>query len=137
MTVPNSVIGKGLVVNFTVPDTQYRIETTVGVAYDSDVSFVRTVLGSAIKRQDWVLTDRPVDVLFTEFGDSALNFKVRCFIADYLDRWHVLDRLNSVIFEALNEHKIGIPFPQRDLHIISSNLPSGNRESDVSQPTQT
>ncbi|MCB0008237.1 MAG: mechanosensitive ion channel family protein [Anaerolineales bacterium] len=125
VSVPNSVIGKGLVVNFSVPSALYRIETTVGVAYDSDVAFVRSVLETAVRRQEWVVADRPVDVLFVEFGDSALNFRVRCFIDDYLDRWRVLDRLNSVIFAALSENKISIPFPQRDLHIVSSSVPFG------------
>ena len=49
---------------------------------------------------------------------------------DYLDRWRALDRLNSTIFHALAENKIGIPFPQRDLHIVSSTIPfDGSREA--------
>ena len=126
VSVPNSVIGKGLIVNYSTPSTMIRIETSVGVAYESDVNYVRTILHSAVRRQDWVIEEKPVEILFTEFGDSALNFRVRCFISDYLDRWTALDRLNTVIFAELTQHDIGIPFPQRDLHLISSRVAFGS-----------
>ncbi|NIV76985.1 MAG: mechanosensitive ion channel, partial [Gammaproteobacteria bacterium] len=47
--VPNSVMGKSLIVNHSYPDEQYRIETSVGVAYGTDLERVRGVIASAIE----------------------------------------------------------------------------------------
>lgn len=111
--VPNSVIGKSLIVNHSYPDTLYRIENNVGVAYGTDVEHVRQVLVEAVKKVEGVLKDRPVEAFFMEFGDSSLVFRVRWWLDSYVDTRHMFDKVNSAIYKALNEAQIEIPFPQR------------------------
>jgi MscS family membrane protein len=116
IVVPNSVIGKSLVVNHSYPNTQYRIEVPVGVAYGTDIEHARRVIVEAVKGVEGVVPDRPVEALFHEFADSALVFNVRWWIEFAVERPQMFDRVNTAIYAALNEAGIEIPFPQRDVN---------------------
>ncbi|MEM7334892.1 MAG: mechanosensitive ion channel family protein [Chloroflexota bacterium] len=119
VTVPNSVIGKGLIVNYSAPDTKYRVETHVGVAYGTDIEHARSVMIEAIRAQDWVMKEERIEALFLEFGASSLNFRVRCWIEHYVETRRIIDKMNSALYQALNEHDIQIPFPQREVRLLS------------------
>ncbi len=120
VSVPNSVIGKGLVVNYSDPDTVYRVETHVGVAYGTDIEMARGVMIDAVRAQNWVMQDERIEALFLQFGDSALIFRVRCWIEHYVETRRIMDKLNTALYQALNEADIEIPFPQRDVRLVSS-----------------
>jgi MscS family membrane protein len=122
VSVPNSVIGKSLIVNYTFPDTQYRIEVHIGVAYGSDLELVRETMIAAVQKVEGVLPDRPVEALFLEFGDSALIFRLRWWIESYVDTRRMFDRVNTAVYEALQQADIEIPNPQLDVH---HRLPEG------------
>jgi len=111
--VPNSVIGKSLIVNHSYPDSQYRIQIHVGIGYGTDIEEVRKVLVEAVSKVEGVLSDRPVEALFLEFGDSALVFRVRWWIDSYVDTRRMFDSVNTAMYNALNVAGIEIPFPQR------------------------
>jgi len=63
--------------------------------------------------------DRKPFTRFTEFADSSLNFKVGFWVKDLDDRFRVKSEINEQLYERLNKEGIEIPFPQRDLHIVS------------------
>ena len=111
--VPNSVIGKSLVVNHSYPDAQYRIQIEIGVAYGTEPDKVREVIRNAVREVEGVLEERPVDVLLLMFGPSALNFRVRWWINSYVDTRRMFDKVNTVIYKRLAEAGIEIPFPQQ------------------------
>jgi small-conductance mechanosensitive channel len=114
--VPNSVIGKSLVVNYSFPDTQYRIQVHIGIAYGSDIELARKTMIDAIHRVEGVLTERPIEALFLEFGDSALIFRVRWWLESYIDTRRMFDRVNTALLEALEGVGIEIPIPQQEIH---------------------
>ncbi len=116
VVVPNSVISKNLVVNHSQPNTVYRVQTHVGVAYGTDVDHARRVMVEAIRAQDWVMQDKKIEALFIEFGESALIFRVRCWIEHYVETRRILDKMNSCLYRALNEAGIEIAFPTRVLY---------------------
>ena len=111
--VPNSVIGKSLIVNHSYPDTQYRIQVHVGVAYGADIEKARKVIVEAVSKVEGVLSEHPVEALFLEFGDSALIFRVRWWLESFVDTRRMFDSVNTAMYNALNEAGIEIPFPQR------------------------
>ena len=113
--VPNSVIGKSLIVNHSYPDTQYRIQIHIGVAYGTELELARQTMIDAVRGVEGVLPDRPVEALFLEFGDSALIFRVRWWLESYVDTRRMFDRVNTALYTALNQVGIEIPFPQRDV----------------------
>ncbi len=111
--IPNSIIGKSLIVNHSYPDTEYRIQIHVGVAYGTDVEQARQVIVNAVSQVEGVLPDHPVEALFLEFGDSALTFRIRWWLESYVDTRRMFDKVNTAIYKSLNEAGIDIPFPQR------------------------
>jgi small-conductance mechanosensitive channel len=114
--IPNSVIGKSLIVNHSYPDTTYRIEIHVGVSYGTDLEHARQTIISAVRDVEGVLDDHPVEALFLEFADSALIFRVRWWLDSYEDTRRMFDRVNTAMYNALLKEGIEIPFPQQDLH---------------------
>jgi small-conductance mechanosensitive channel len=115
--VPNSIIGKNQVVNYSYPDPRYRIETHVGVAYGTDIASVRRVISQAVRQVDDVLPDRPVDVLYLEMGESAMVFRVRWWIESYVDTRRVIDKVHTVLQRALDEAGIESPYPTSNVHL--------------------
>ena len=111
--VPNSVIGKSLIVNHSFPDTTYRIQIHVGIAYGTDIEKARNVIVGAVSKVEGVLTEHPVEALFLEFGESSLIFRIRWWLDSYVDTRRMFDRVNTAIYNALNKAEILIPFPQR------------------------
>jgi small-conductance mechanosensitive channel len=63
-----------------------------------------------------VLKEPAPHVLFTAFGDSALNFELRCIIRDIQQRLNVMSELNFAVLSRFREEGIEIPFPQRVVH---------------------
>jgi small-conductance mechanosensitive channel len=116
VVVPNSVIGENLIVNHSDPSTMYRVETHVGVAYGTDVDHARQVLIDAVRRQEWVMKDERIEALFVEWGDSAMVFRVRCWIEHYVETRRIIDKLNTCLYKALNEAAIESPFPTRTIY---------------------
>ncbi|MGD8864712.1 MAG: mechanosensitive ion channel family protein [Anaerolineales bacterium] len=114
--IPNSVIGKSLIVNHSFPDTTYRIQIHIGVSYGTDLEHARETIVEAVRHVDGVLEDHPVEALFLEFGDSALIFRVRWWLDTYMDTRQMFDRVNTAMYNALIREGIEIPFPQRDIH---------------------
>ncbi|HSR33043.1 MAG TPA: mechanosensitive ion channel family protein [Anaerolineae bacterium] len=116
VVVPNSVIGKSLVVNHSDPSTMYRVQTHVGVADGTDLDYARQVMIQAVSAQDWVMKDQKIEALFIEFGDWALTFRVRCWIEHYVETRRIMDRLNSCLYDALNEAGIKLSFPTQTVY---------------------
>ena len=114
--VPNSLIVKSLVVNHSFPDTEYRIQIELGIAYGSDLEFARETIIKAVSSVEGVLLDHPVEALFLHFGDSALTIRVRWWIESYVDTRRMFDRVNSAIYRALEDAGVEVPFPQQDIH---------------------
>jgi MscS family membrane protein len=118
ITVPNARIASSKIVNESGgPNEKIRVAVHVGVAYGSDVDRVREVLLAAARAVDHVVDDPAPRIRFTEMADSALVFRVLCWIDLPERRGLCLDALNTAIYKALNAEGITIPFPQRDVHL--------------------
>lgn len=120
--VPNSELISQQVTNWMLYDTQGRARIPVGVAYGSDTQKVKSILERLAREHPNVITNGSYPdpkVLFLGFGDSALNFELRCFVRNIDDRLLVISDLNFAIDAAFRAEGIEIPFPQRDLHVRS------------------
>jgi small-conductance mechanosensitive channel len=107
--VPNSSISSNQVVNYTYPDPRYRVQIEIGVAYGVDLKEVREIITKAVRANENVLEDKPVDVLFLEFGDSAMILRVRWWITSYVDTRRVFDQVNEAIYLALEKGGVEMP----------------------------
>jgi potassium efflux system protein len=98
----------------------------VGISYDSDDELAVELINQIINEAPLVLKDPEPSVYFLSFGDSSLDFSVRVFVRELKDRWAVSDYIHKKIRRAFKHNNIEIPYPQRDLHIRSSDL-TGNQ----------
>lgn len=114
--VPNSVMSKSLIVNYSYPDSTYRIQIHVGVAYGTDIELARNTLIEAVRKVEGVLPDQKVEALFLEFGESALIFRVRWWLNSYVDTRRMFDSVNTAMYRALAEAGIEIPNTIRDVY---------------------
>ena len=117
--LPNKSIITENVTNWTLKDAVTRIVIKIGVAYGTDIDKVSEVLMNSVKAQKDVLEQPAPQVFFLAHGDSSLDFEVRAFVSQPTNRLPLTHIINSAINKALAEHDIAIPFPQRDLHLVS------------------
>jgi small-conductance mechanosensitive channel len=122
VTVPNSVIGKGLIVNYSNPSTVYRVQTHIGIAYGTDVDFARKVMIEALLDENWIMKEKPVEALLLEFGESALVFRVRCWIEHFVETRRVMDKMNSALYKGLDKTGVVLAVPQREVTLISTTV---------------
>jgi potassium efflux system protein len=118
--LPNKSIITENVTNWTLNDAVTRIVIKIGIAYGSDIKKARDLLMQVVQNQTDVLEQPAPQVFFLEHGDSSLNFEIRAFVSRPENRLPLTHAINTAINQALAEHDISIPFPQRDLHIISN-----------------
>ncbi len=113
-------------VNLTKGNPYELLKIIVGVAYGSDMEHVREVLEKAMQvmctkdtlGRDIVDPQHGVYVRLSEFGESAVEIAVKQYILAS-ERIPYIDKAKEVIYNALKESGINIPFPQRDIHVIS------------------
>ena len=120
MIVPNADFISNTVTNWSHGDPKVRIRVPVGVAYGSDLKLLQRVLLEAAAEHPKALRDPSPVVLFTEFGDSSLNFELGVWTQEMTATpIHFTSEMNFIIDQKLRENDIEIPFPQRDLHVRS------------------
>ena len=116
--VPNSDFISSKVINWSHTDRNIRFNFPIGVSYNEDPQNIRMLLLEVVKENTGVLHEPEPDVLFEGYGDSSLNFNLRVWTREYINRPDVLkSQIYYAVFEKFKEHSIEIPFPQRDLHI--------------------
>jgi len=116
--IPNSKLVTENVINWTYNERSVRFRVTVGVAYGVDVHLVEKLLLEVAAANPDVQTEPSPVVRFVEFGDSSLLFELRVWSSKLVHRrGKLLSALNFGIYDKFQEHKIPIPFPQRDLHL--------------------
>ena len=122
--IPNGALAGGAIENYTA-NRNRRVDLAVGISYDDDIKKACEVLKTMCDKNPKVLKHPETFVGVTEYGDNSINLTIRpwCKVEDY---WDVFFEINEQIKYCLDENNLSIPYPQRDLHIISSKLPNGS-----------
>jgi small-conductance mechanosensitive channel len=118
LIIPNADFVSTQVTNWSFKDKRLRRNILIGVAYGSDVTLVRDTLLEIAQKTPKVLKVPAPDVLFTDFGDSALIFRLRLW-TDIDSMLKVETAIRFEIDRLFRERGIEISFPQRDVHIRS------------------
>lgn len=115
--MPNGPVANNTIVNIGSQPLR-RVDFSVGIAYNASVKEARKVIVALLEKDERIHKDPAPVVKLMNLGDSSLDLVVRawCDTAQYWDVY--FDNLEA-IKEALDEAGIAIPFPQRDVHIIS------------------
>ena len=119
LVIPNHLYLTNILFNWTENGTETRESVDVGVAYGSDVQLVKKILLEVAAAQPTVLENPAPVVLFTDFADSSLNFKVAFTLNNSFEVRFTQSNIRFEIDKAFRENNITIPFPQRDVHMFS------------------
>lgn len=118
--VPNSDFINKQVINWSHNDRKVRLHVPLGVSYKEDPALIKSILLEVADAHSDILKRPKPDVLFVGYGDSSLDFDLMVWTSTYIDKPIILkSQLYYLIFEKFKEHKVEIPYPQRDLHIKS------------------
>ena len=120
LIIPNKTFITGEVINWTLSDATLRLRVPVGVGYGEDIDLAERVLLEVASGNKNILVDPKPSVLFNGFGDSTLNFELRCFLPHIDHMISVRHDLHMRITKRFRQEGIEIAFPQRDLHIRSA-----------------
>ena len=126
VSFPNSTLFAKNFTNLTKGNAYEFLKIVVGVAYGTDVQRVREIIENAMQvmltkdefGRDIVDPRHGIYVRFGDFSDSAVNIAVKQYVLA-AERIPYIDKAKEVIYNALNENGIAIPFPQCDIHIIT------------------
>jgi len=123
--VPNADFIANLVTNWSYTDRNVRFNIPIGVSYRSDPEVVRKCLVDVASSHPGILSTPVPEALLVEFGDSSLNFVLRVWTHDYINKPLILQsELNYEIFKKFKELGVEIPFPQQDVHIKTYAFPA-------------
>ena len=114
--VPNKDIFQSPLVNYSRNGSR-RVDLTVGVSYGDDLEQVERVTIAAVKGMDELLPDHEVELFYSDFGDSSINFTVRFWIKATSNKHYqdMRSRAIKAIKAAYDKEGITIPFPIRTL----------------------
>jgi small-conductance mechanosensitive channel len=117
LIIPNSEFVSQQVKNWSFKDKRLRVKIDVGVAYGSDIELVRETLLEIARQTPKAFKSPAPDVIFRDFGDSALIFRLRVW-TDIDNMFKVETAIRFEIDRLFKERNIVIAFPQRDVHLF-------------------
>ena len=111
VVVPNNIVSKEAITNYSEPTTQCRVEVEVGASYLASPNTVKSAITEALANSAAALKTPPPDVVLAAFDSSAINYRVRFWIDDYERDERARDEVRSAIYYAFARHGIEIPWP--------------------------
>lgn len=115
LTLPNSQISNCAVTNCTQNPVR-RLDTVVGISYDSDIRLAKEIMEKTARDCQYVLQDRDITVFVDSLGDSSVDIGLFCYVnsPDFLAaKWQITEEIKLRFDEA----GISIPFPQVHVHM--------------------
>lgn len=136
--LPNKMVFENPVTNYSYYQMR-RIDLAVGVSYAEDLEQVQQIVIEALEDVKNRVKDRPIEVMYDEFGDSSINFKARFWVSYTKQVDYILAKSDAIIKikKAFDQNDILIPFPIRTLDFaikggdnLSSQLQQAQKSDD-------
>lgn len=115
--VPNGQIYGGTITNITARDTR-RIDLVIGIGYDDNIAKAKELLEKIMADNAKILKDPAPAIMVLDLGESSIDLAVRPWV-NTSDYWGVRSEMLQTIKEVFDDQGISIPYPQRDLHIVT------------------
>lgn len=113
--IPNGTLSNSSIINVTAMKNR-RLDLLFGVAYDSDIVKVKTIMEKVMKEDESVLKNEEMSVFVSDLLDSSMQMGLRCWVKkdDYwIARWRLIENVKL----AFDEAGVEIPYPQMDVVI--------------------
>jgi small-conductance mechanosensitive channel len=133
--IPNNEIMLRDIVNYTAMDDQMiRVRINIGVAYDAPIDKAKAAIIDIARRLPWAATEPPPAVVVRNFGESSVDLQLRVWITDARKRIHTISAVTDQVKAAFDAAGIEIPFPKRDITIISKPAPDSTSPAEGPAP---
>src|SRR5687767_14836904 len=109
--LPNNIVAKEAIINFSEPALPLRLEVEVGASYMAPPNKVKAAMMEALRHCSRVLAAPAPDVVLVAFDASAITYRARFWIDDYAADEVSRDEVRTAIFYAFQRHEIEIPYP--------------------------
>lgn len=116
--LPNGSLSNGSIKNITAEAIR-RVDMKFGIGYGDDLLHAKAVLRNLLERDERVLKDKDIEVYVAEHADSAVILLVRAWV-NVGDYWGLYFDMHEKVKLSFDSEGISIPFPQRDVHMIST-----------------
>jgi small-conductance mechanosensitive channel len=120
VVVPNGVLARSTVRNYSRPTPIVRVETEVVLPYAVSAETARSLLLRALEGVDGVVREPRPFVVVGAFNDSGIAYSVRFFIGDYSRHDAIESAVRQRILYALQRAHVDLPFPQRQLDLVGA-----------------
>ncbi|MBD3314099.1 mechanosensitive ion channel [Candidatus Woesearchaeota archaeon] len=117
IVIPNGELANSQIKNYQFPNKKQRIILEFGVEYGSKHDKVKKLALGTLKNMEFVLDDPEPFCNFDSMADSALIFKLFFWVDDIANKFSTKEKVTCRLYDSLNKAKIGIPFPQMDVHM--------------------
>ena len=111
IVLPNNIVGKEPIINFSEPVAPTRLQIEVGVHYDAAPNRVKAALFEALGQCPLVLEAPAPEIELANFAPSSIDYHVRFWIRDYARDEIARDQVRTAIYYALKRHDLEIPYP--------------------------
>jgi small-conductance mechanosensitive channel len=119
LVIPNQTFFTAPTTTYTGSDRLRRSQVLVGAAYRHDPAMVVALLEATAREVPGVLADPPPRGLVLSYGDSAIQYALRFWIANPMNNISICSAVNTAVWEAFRHEGIEIPFPQRVQYSVS------------------
>ena len=123
--IPNETLVSNVMVNHSMTDRKVRVQLSLQVSYQTDLELAMRLMLEAATTQERVLRDPAPNALLRAFGDSGIDLVMNIWISDPENGTASLQsEINLDIWRAFKKHNVSIPYPQREIRILSSEPPA-------------
>ncbi|MBU1240104.1 mechanosensitive ion channel, partial [Myxococcota bacterium] len=131
--IPNNVVTRSPIVNFSVPTTTHRQKVVVGLPYGVPPNRAKASLMRALADVDGVISDPKPYVVVRSFDDFSISYQLYFYIDAFGARDRIEDRVKSRIWYQLSRDSITIPFPIRDVNLRNIDSTAEERQKELLQ----
>lgn len=116
VTIPNKLVIQKPLINYSILGRQ-RVVFTCGVPYNEDLEKVQEVIQVALEKYVDHHADKPIEVLYTNFGESSIQFRVHVWMDLSRQDNYLIVRSDAIkaLKKGFDQNNISIPFPIRTL----------------------
>ncbi len=126
ITLPNSLVAKEAVTNFTRGGRPVAVDLTLGLSFEAPPTLAKREILSAVTETEVFLKEPAPLVRLLDFDESSMRFQIRAWLNDYAQLNNANDELRSRLWYRLSRAGIEIPFPQR---VVTTRAPAMPREA--------
>lgn len=115
--IPNTVISKDILVNYTHPSPIIRLDKVIGFGYEAHPNHVKRVVLETMADIPEILKDPAPSVFLVDYSDFSIHYQCRFWVDNFAETEPIMDRFTTLLYYRLQREGLVIPFPIRDVRM--------------------